>query len=118
MAAYHGGWVECALRRWEVPVRVYDVRSTYATIASHLDIQAYLAGPVDVLNGDEAHDCAQQLLNTITLEDVLDPTNWDDFVGLVLVDPNDLCLPLGVQTGERTWTSGVFHTAGAPLWVS
>src|SRR2546430_14276461 len=64
MAAYHGGWVECALRRWEVPVRVYDVRSTYATIASHLNIQAYLAGPVDVLDGDEARDGAQQLLNT------------------------------------------------------
>jgi PAS domain-containing protein len=118
MAAYHGGWVECALRRWEAPVRVLDIRSTYATIASHLNIQAYLAGSVEVLDGDEARDRGQQLLNTITLKDVLEPTNWDDLVGLVLVDPNDRCLPLRVQTGERTWTSGVFHTTGAPVWVT
>jgi hypothetical protein len=43
-------------------VRVFDIRSTYATIASHLNIQAYLAGPVEVVDGDDARGWAQQLL--------------------------------------------------------
>jgi hypothetical protein len=104
MAAYHGGWVECAIRHCEVPVRVFDVRSTYATIATHLHVLEYLAGPVQV--DRNATDWAQDLLDTVSLDDILAPDRWRDLIAIVLVEPDDTLLPLRVDL-DGTWTSGV-----------
>jgi hypothetical protein len=129
METYYGGRAECLIRRVPVPGVYVDFTSQYPTVFALQGLQRFLtAERVEWAAEDPAK--VQQLLDTITVDDALDPALWPRLDALVLVAPDGDRLPTRgryarAQTRRsdrkpnRAYNVGVpYRTGGAPQWYT
>lgn len=119
VSAFYGGRVECRIRKQLVPVTYLDVRSTYPSAFTLLDLQRFLiAGD---LSCREATDEIRQLTESLTLDDLFDPAVWPRLGAICEVEPDgDDILPVRAKYGLKGGRSiGLNYLASArPLWFS
>lgn len=91
-SAYFGGRAEARIRRLDVPVTVLDFTSMYPTVFILQNMQAIMSAKrLDI------RDCtakARQLLEELTLDDLIKPSTWPRLPLLVRVRPNCSILPV------------------------
>lgn len=117
MAAYKGGWVECGIRKWPVPVCVLDVRSTYPTLATLLGLQNFLAA--ESIRITDTTVQTRALLAEVDLDACLDPTFWRKLWTFVRVKPSGDILPVKARLShDRQWDMLVPRVDGGDsLWM-
>jgi DNA polymerase type B, organellar and viral len=119
MQAYYGGRSETRIRHQELPVVYYDFTSEYPTVNAAMGLWKLL-----IANELEEVDCtteAQDLLNTLTPEQLLDKATWRklEFVALVKPDGN-MILPVRTRYGDKIDTNigSNYPVAAEPLWYA
>ncbi len=133
MNAYFGGRAECRIRRTPVPVAYTDFTSMYPTVNALMDNWGLLtARRIEVTDAKEE---AQELLDTVSLDDCFLPTLWPQLRVLVRVRPGGQVLPVRARYDRRhaprsakshkkegqsqSWQIGLNHlTSDKPLWVA
>lgn len=91
MSGYYGGRTECNFRKKPVKVSTLDFTSTYPTIALIMNLWNFIIA--DKIDYKECTKEIQELLNNITLKDLLNKEIWDKFCVLVEIEPNGDILP-------------------------
>jgi hypothetical protein len=100
METYYGGRAECGIRRTAVPGVLVDFTSQYPTGYALQKLQRYLiAQRVDWTWEDPA--VAQDLLNDVSVNDVLTQELWPTLDAFVLVEPDGDRLPTRARYGGR-----------------
>jgi hypothetical protein len=101
MQAYFGGRSEIRVRHEEMPVVVCDATSEYPTVAALVKLWSLLiAADIEIV------DCtkeAQETLNRVTPESLLDPSMWRDLAFFASIKPKGDVLPVRAmynETGE------------------
>src|SRR2546425_743507 len=119
MQAYFGGRSEIRIRHRELPVVYYDFTSEYPTVNSAMGLWELLTA-----KELEEVDCtneAQNLLDTLTPEKLLDKTTWPNlgFFGRVKPD-GKMILPVRTKYGDKIDTNigSNCPIAGEPLWYA
>jgi hypothetical protein len=117
MSTFFGGRAECRIRRVPVPVKLLDFTSMYPTVGALMGLHRFrIAEQVKVVGATSE---VTELLEHVTLEDVLDQAFWPKLVGLVLVEPDGDILPVRAAYDGQTWGIGVNPlTSSEPLWYS
>jgi hypothetical protein len=119
MSAFYGGRAECRIRRTEVPVSLVDFTSMYPTLFALMRLWDYCIG--ERLDTEDATESVRNLLASMSLEAVFDPTLWPQLVGIALVEPDGDILPVRARYNHRKtgWNIGVnYFTSSTPLWYA
>ena len=111
MAAYYGGRTEARIRGIPIPVRHVDFLSMYPTVCALLGVWRLVSARRIATR--DATKKAQRLLDSISVEDCLDPKTWRDFNCLVQLAPDGDLLPVRARYTRRPYNS-----AGAPSGVA
>lgn len=117
MSAFFGGRAECRIRRVPMPVSLVDFTSMYPLVDTLMDLhRLQVARHIDVV---DATKDVRELLDSVTLEDCLDPTLWPRLVGFVLVRPDKDVLPVRGLFNAKSYNIAVTPlTSDEPLWYS
>jgi hypothetical protein len=118
MSTFYGGRTSARIRRFLVPVRYCDFQSMYPTVIALLRLWDLLIAAdysiVDVTNR------AQALLDGMTLEQLFDPTTWEQLSFFAQIVPRSDILP-----ARAHWDAGDARqigvnplTATDPLWFA
>jgi hypothetical protein len=110
MGAYYGGRTECRIRRVPVPVVYVDFLSMYPTACTLMKLWRLLT--CERIAVEDATEEVQRLLDTITLNNCLNPAKWTEFVGFVQFVPQGDIVPCRAPYGGPSqWQIGT-----NPLW--
>jgi hypothetical protein len=118
MQAYYGGRSEIRIRHQEVPVVVCDTTSEYPSVAGLLGLWPLLtAASLKVV------DCtkeARAALNSANVENILEPSTWQDLAFFALVEPSDDLLPVRTLYGETGNTNIGLNPLSSeePIWYA
>src|SRR5579864_268575 len=120
MTAYFGGRAECRIRRVPMPVVYKDFRSMYPTVCCLMKLWRFLTCErIEVVEDTER---VRAVLSSPTLlEDCFAPEMWQNFVGLVRIDPQSDVFPVRAHydASGSTWQIGVNPlTCREPLWLT
>lgn len=117
MSAFFGGRAECRIRRVPMPVALVDFTSMYPLVDTLMDLhRLQVARHIDVV---DATSDVRELLDSVALEDCLDPTLWPRLVGFVLVRPDEDVLPVRGLFNAKSYNIAVTPlTSDEPLWYS
>ncbi len=97
MMAYYGGRAEARIRRVGVPVECVDIKSAYPTGMSLMEVnEIQNAQQIEI---KDFTDGAQQLLDTITLDECFRASTWKKFRFFARVVPDKHVLPLRAKYG-------------------
>jgi hypothetical protein len=110
-AAFYGQRMEAVIRHVPVPVVLVDFSSQYAVVAHLLGLWGLVTA--ERVLDREATEQVRQLLERVTLEDVLNQGTWPQLVGFALVEPE------GDWLTRRAYFSGsgdVPRTSFGPTW--
>jgi len=92
MSAYYGGRSECRIRKTPVPVVYCDFLSMYPTVNAIMNTWRLLTA--EKLEAVDATETVRELLETVQLEDVLDPSFWPDLHGYACIAPDGDVVPV------------------------
>ncbi len=115
MESYYGGRAECMIRRTPVPGVLVDFTSQYPTVFSLMGLWPFMtAERIDW--GPVPPEEIQQLLDTVTVDEVLDQALWPQLSVLVLVEPDGDRLPTRARykpstRGRRGGAKGSLNVA-------
>jgi hypothetical protein len=118
MEALHGGWVETAFRGF-LPVSSLDYSKQYATIATLVGLQNFLA--VERLDFIEATQEARELAAALTLVDILRYELWPRLAILCWVRCEGQIVPIKAPFDGKQFSMGMVHHYSdrdlVPLWL-
>ena len=117
MSAYYGGRAEVRNRR-EIHETCYcDFKSMYPTVNTLMGLWRFV-----VADGLMVHDSTtttRKLLESVTIEDLQNPSTWQELTTLVCVKPKDDLFPVRAKYNEQTYTIGLnFLTSNDPIWFT
>jgi hypothetical protein len=117
-STFHGGRAECHIRWTPLPIRVCDFTSMYATVNILMRLWNYItAESLTVVN---ATDEIRALVESATVDQLLDQTLWPSFVGLVQFIPDDDIGPVRAHYNSAvpgSYELGVNRLiSGEPIW--
>jgi len=98
MSAYFGGRTECKIRKEPIKVTTLDFTSTYPTIALIMGIWDFIIA--DKISYTDCTKEVQNMLETITLEDLFKKETWKNLCVLVEIEPNENILPIRTTYNE------------------
>lgn len=117
-STFYGARAEAHIRNVPVPVTVNDFTSMYCLVNVLLDHWKHItAETVRVVDITESF---KKWLKTVTVDTVLDKTQWPSFTGFVQIQPDGDILPVRAQyTSEPGYNVGInkLHSA-QPFWYS
>jgi hypothetical protein len=126
MVAYYGGRSEVRIRGVPQPVRYVDYTSMYSTVFVLLDLWSWVIS--DGFAADDWTLEARRFLDSITQEQLHDPSAWPALAGVLCrVQPAGELLPVRARygfdaatgMGNPAWTIGLNHlTTGRDLWYT
>ena len=120
MSAFHGGRVECHIRRTSVPVTYLDFRALYPTVSILLDLQAFLTcARVGVR--EVGATAVEAWLTRCDLRSALQPKTWARLGGIALVQPAGDILPVSADwrhDGSNGIALNIVERATEPLWYA
>lgn len=117
-STFYGGRAETHIRKTPVPVQVNDYTSMYPTVNILMGLWDLLTS--DVIESVDVTSELQTMLDSLTVEDVLNPERWRTFAGVAQIRPDGDILPVRADyDGNGTYNVGVnrLHSA-EPLWYS
>lgn len=112
-AAYYGGRSESHVRAFDLPVEVRDYKSEYPTVMNLLDTWSIVIAETLNVVGCTAE--AQAMLDSVTADDLYDPSFWPKMRGFASLVPDGDILPARANYDERypqTFTIGSVHLHG------
>lgn len=118
METYFGGRVECKLRHEIKPVEVLDFTSMYPSAIVLLGLWDYMIS--EGYKEIKATEEIKKLVDSITLEDMVDPETWKHLVGIVKVKSDKDILPLRAgynENGEKT-VGLQYITSNQEMWFA
>ena len=118
MSTYYGGRSEIHIRRVVKQVVYCDFVSMYPTVCTLMGLWRYVtAMGVEPLDATEA---ARVLLESVTLEDLQNPTFWPRLTTIVRLKPDSTLLPVRAAYGDdNTKTIGLnYLTSPVSLWYT
>ena len=127
METYYGGRTETMIRKAAIPGVYVDFASQYPTAFVNQNLWDYMTAESIAFERSDGAD-AQQLLDRITIDDVLGGEIWTQLQVLVLIQPDGDRLPTraryghavdpdGQEANQRAMNVGVpYRTAGPPQW--
>ena len=118
METYFGGRVECKLRHEIRPVEVLDFTSMYPSTIVLLDLWDFMIS--DGYKEIKATDEIKNFVESITLDDMVNPESWKHLIGIVKVKPNKDILPLRTGYNENAEkTVGLqYLTSDHEMWFA
>jgi hypothetical protein len=123
MESYYGGRSECMIRRSPRRGNYVDFTSEYPTVFVLQDLSPYLISTGIEWEDEDPRIC-QDLLDRLTVEDVLDPRTWPQLHALVLVEPDGARLPTRSRYRPKKDGTGSFNLGiadrrqGVPQWYT
>lgn len=119
MQAYYGGRAEIRIRHTPVPVVYTDFTSQYPTVNTLLGLWRVLTA--DRVQVVDATDEIRSLLQSLTVDDLLDQRTWPKLAFFALVQPEADIFPVRTvygdgQTGDQTNIGLNPLTSNAPVW--
>lgn len=118
METYFGGRVECKLRHEIKPVEVLDFTSMYPSTIVLLGLWEYMIS--EGYKEIKATEEIKKFVDSITLEDMVNPEIWTNLVGIVKVRPDKDILPLRAgynENGEKT-VGLQYLTSNHEMWFA
>lgn len=103
METYYGGRVECILRHLIKLVEVLDFTSMYPSVIVLLGLWDYIIS--DRYKEIKATEETKKFVDSITLEDMVNPETWKRLIGIVKIKLNKDFLPIRAgfnESGEKT----------------
>jgi hypothetical protein len=123
METYYGGRSECMIRRSPRRGNYVDFTSEYPTVFVLQDLSRYLVS-TGIDWADEDPQVCQDLLDRLTVDDILDPGIWPQLQALALVDPDGARLPTRARYRPKKDGRGSFNLGiadrqgGVPQWYA
>jgi len=117
MSAYYGGRTECRMRKVPTKVTVLDFTSMYLTITMLLGIWNFIIA--DRVETVDATDEVRQLLETVNSKMLRDSILWNNFNGLVIIQPNNDILPVRMdyKGDNKSFNVGInYLKSDTPMW--
>lgn len=118
METYFGGRVECKLRHEIKPVEVLDFTSMYPSTIVLLGLWEYMVS--EGYKEIKATEEIKKYVDSITLEDMVNPETWKHLVGIVKVKPDKDILPIRAgynENGEKT-VGLQYLTSNHEMWFA
>jgi hypothetical protein len=97
MSAYYGGRSECRIRRTPVPVVYCDFLSMYPTVCTLMGVWRHLTA--EHINITDCTEEVREMLESLTIEAVLDRALWPQLVGIARIVPKGDVLPVRARYG-------------------
>jgi len=118
METYYGGRVECKLRHEIKPVEVLDFTSMYPSTIVLLGLWDYMIA--EGYKELKATDEIKNFVDSLTLDDMVNPATWKRLVGLVKVKPDKDILPIRTGYNEKAEkTVGLqYLTSDQEMWFT
>jgi hypothetical protein len=105
MSAYFGGRAECRIRRWPVPVVPVDLTSEYPSVDALLGIWRVLtARHLEIVKATKE---VRQLLKSVNLERLFDPSFWKKLNFYAFVIPDGDIVPVRSVYGENAGSCNI-----------
>lgn len=123
METYYGGRSECMIRRSPRRGNYVDFTSEYPTVFVLQNLSRYLISTGIEWEDEDPRIC-QDLLDRLTVDDILDPRTWPQLQALVLVDPDGARLPTRARYRPKKDGTGSFNLGiadrrgGVPQWYT
>lgn len=121
MQPYYGGRAEIRIRHTPVPVVYTDFTSQYPTVNTNLGLWSLLtAEKVEVRDVTQE---VQELLQSLTLDHLLDQRTWPKLAVFALIQPHGDILPVRTiygdgQSGDQTNIGLNPLTCDKPIWFA
>lgn len=117
MATFYGGRAEAHIRKVATPVEHVDVTSMYPTVNACMELWELLTCKrVDVREETEQ---VIELVDSLDIDKLFDPSTWPEFRGIVKVLPDDDLFPVRTAFNGKSETIGVSYiTTSIPMWYS
>ena len=118
METYFGGRVECKLRHEIRPVEVLDFTSMYPSAIVLLGLWDYMIS--EGYKEIKATDEIKKFVDSITLEDMINPDIWKHLIGMVKVKPDKDISPIRAgynENGEKT-VGLQYVTSNHEMWFT
>ncbi|WP_135609414.1 DNA polymerase [Methanococcoides sp. AM1] len=119
MTAYFGGRCECMFRKQPKKVTVLDFTSMYPTVTMVLDLWKFIIA--EKLQKEDATSEIKELLSKVSLEYLQNKENWEDFVAMVKIIPDEDILPVRMDYKGKKSTLNVglnYLSSKSPMWFS
>jgi hypothetical protein len=110
METYYGGRNECRIRKIPVPGVYVDFLSEYSTVFCLLDLWPYMVS-TGINWQQEDPRIVQTLLDTLDVEQVLNPAFWPQLQALALIDPDGARVPTRARYKTARKTSSGLNVA-------
>src|SRR5580700_7058847 len=105
MQSYFGGWAECRIRCWEVPVCLVDFMSEYPSVNELLDNWRVLTA--NNVTFPDVTKAVRRLLSQITFKRCFNRELWPQFKFFALVRPDDNIFPVRTVYNGTTKNIGI-----------
>ncbi len=99
MASYYGGRTEVSIRKHPVKIAYLDFTSMYPTVYVLLGIDSFLKAK-RIVYADTTKEI-QNLLDSITLQNIIDKTIWKKLTTICKIKPYDDILPVRSHYGSK-----------------
>lgn len=117
MSAYYGGRAEVRNRREIHEICYCDFKSMYPTVNALMGLWRFVVADGLVVNDSTA--ATRKFLESVTIEDLQNPSIWRKLTTLVRIKPKKDLFPVRAKYNEETYTIGLnFLTSNKPLWFT
>jgi hypothetical protein len=117
MQSYFGGWAECRIRCWEVPVCLVDFMSEYPSVNELLDNWRVLTA--NNVTFPDVTKAVRRLLSQITFKRCFNRELWPQFKFFALVRPDDNIFPVRTVYNGTTQNIGInYLTSKESIWFA
>ena len=116
MTAFFGGRSEVMIRRTPVPAVLCDFTSMYPTVNALMKLWDLLRA--DDITAKPDTEAVRRLLTRVTLDSVLDPGIWPEFVGIAKVRLNGDVVPIRSDYGAGNTTIGLNYAYDDERWYA
>lgn len=118
MQTYYGGRVECKLRRTNALVEFLDFTSQYPSVIILTGLWKFIIS--DSYKQIAATEEIRNFVDSLTLNDMLNPDNWKKLPCICKIIPNNDILPFRTgfkEKGEKTVCTASL-TSNTPVWYT
>lgn len=120
MMTYYGGRTDCKIRKTPTKVSYIDFTSMYPTIYVLLGMDKFLKAKKIIYQNSTKE--TQELLDSITKQDVANKETWKKFATICKIIPDDDILPARAKFNTQNTTNiGVNYlksTDGTAIWIT